>query len=71
MPSLCIILGYMLRMQELDQSLQEDLEIILSKAPFLVDMMLMVCQVLKMEFAMRNIQKRITAKTALTLISFS
>lgn len=42
MPSLCIILAYMLRMDELDQSLQEDLEYILSKSTYLIDMMLNV-----------------------------
>ena len=61
----------MLRMNELDASLQEDLNLILSKSTFLVEMMLIVCNMLKMEFSMGRIKKRITAKTVLTLISFS
>jgi Sec63 Brl domain len=71
MPSLCIILAYMLRMNELDDSLAADLELILSKSTFLIEMMLIVCNMLKMEFSMGRIKKRITAKTVLTLISFS
>jgi hypothetical protein len=41
-PTLCIILAYMLRMNELNESLQEDLEYILSKSTYLIEMMLMV-----------------------------
>jgi hypothetical protein len=41
-PTLCIILAYMLRMNELNDSLQEDLEYILSKSTYLIEMMLMV-----------------------------
>lgn len=61
----------MLRMNEINESLQEDLEFILSKATYLVEMMLIVCNMLKMEFAAGRIKKRINAKNALTLISFS
>lgn len=71
MPSLCIILAYMLRMNELNEHLQEDLDFILSKATYLVEMMLVVTNMMRMEFMMRNIKKRIPAKTVLTLISFS
>ena len=42
MPSLCIVLAYMLRMDELDATMQEDLEYILSKSTYLIDMMLQV-----------------------------
>jgi len=70
-PSLCIILAYMLRMNELNEYLQEDLEIILSKATFLVEMMLQVAFQLKIEFQMGRHKKRITAKTVLQLIAFS
>lgn len=40
MPAYLIALGYMLRMNEINQDLQEDLEYILSKATYLVEMML-------------------------------
>ena len=71
MPSLCIILAYMLRMNELDENLQQDLEYILSKSTYLIEMMLLVAQRMRIEFAMRNINRKITAKTANTLIAFS
>lgn len=72
MPTLCIVLAYMLRMNELDDgSLQQDLEFILSKATYLIETMLMVTQRMNMEFAMRNIPKRVSAKTANTIIAFS
>jgi hypothetical protein len=62
----------MLRMNELDDgSLQQDLEFILSKATYLIETMLMVTQRMNMEFAMRNIPKRVSAKTANTIIAFS
>ena len=72
MPTLCILLAYMLRMNELDDgSLQQDLEFILSKATYLIETMLMVTQRMNMEFTMRNIPKRVSAKTANTIIAFS
>ena len=75
MPTLYIILAYMLRMNELNESLQEDLLHILSKATYLIDMMLMVTNALRQQGVQMMMQrqpfKRITAKTALTLISFS
>ena len=72
MPTLCILLAYMLRMNELeDASLQQDLEFILSKATYLIETMLMVTSKMNMEFAMRNIPKRVSAKTANTIIAFS
>jgi len=40
----------MLRMNELNEYLQEDLQLILSKATFLVEMMLQVAFQLKLEF---------------------
>ena len=59
-------------MNELDDgSLQQDLEFILSKATYLIETMLMVTQRMNMEFAMRNIPKRVSAKTANTIIAFS
>lgn len=39
MQALCIILAYMLRMNELNESVQEDLEYILSKAPYMIEQM--------------------------------
>lgn len=71
MPSLCIILAYMLRMNELNEHLQEDLEFILSKATFLIEMMLLVCNMIKMESQMRRLNKRINARNVLSLIGFS
>lgn len=44
MPAMCIILAYMLRMNELNEYLQEDLETMLSKSTFLIDMMIGVTQ---------------------------
>jgi len=35
--ALCLILAYMLRMNEIDENLQEDLNHILSKAPYLME----------------------------------
>ena len=40
----------MLRMDELDQSLQEDLQYILSKSTYLIDMMLQVAMQIKIMF---------------------
>ena len=37
MQALCIILAYMLRMDELNDTVQEDLDYILSKAPYLLE----------------------------------
>jgi hypothetical protein len=55
----------MLRMDELDDdSLQQDLKFILRKATYLIDGMLRVTQEMNMEFARRNIPRRLSAKTA-------
>ena len=63
-PTLCIILAYMLRMVELDESLQEDLHIILGKATYLVEMMLQTTNMMRMEAMMGNrAAKRITGST--------
>jgi hypothetical protein len=74
-PTLYILLAYMLRMNELNESLHEDLQYILSKATYLIDMMLMVTNALRQQMMMLAMQrqpfKRITAKIALTLIHFS
>lgn len=73
MPAICIILAYMLRMNELNEYLQEDLETILSKSTFLVDMMIGVTQRMHMEFMMSKgrSSKKVTARTVLNLIAFS
>lgn len=71
MPSLCIVLAYMLRMNELNEQLEADLELILSKATFLIEMMLLVCNMIKMESQMRRINKRVVARNVLALIGFS
>jgi Sec63 Brl domain len=47
LPTLYIVLAYMLRMNELNESLQEDLTYILSKATYLIDMMLQVTNALR------------------------
>ena len=71
MQALCITLAYMLRMNELNEHLKEDLEYILSKAPYMVEQMIQMAMVLGLEFKMGRSRKRITAKNVLTLISFS
>lgn len=71
MPSLCMILGYMLGMNEIDDSLKEELDFILSKSTYLIEMMLVVTNMMRSEYMMRNIKKRIPAKTVLNLINFS
>ena len=38
--SLCIIIAYMLRMNEIEENMQEDLQFILSKAPYIMEQML-------------------------------
>lgn len=54
----------MLRMVELDESLQEDLHIILGKATYLVEMMLQTTNMMRMEAMMGNrAAKRITGST--------
>lgn len=40
MKALCLILAYMFRLDEVDESVKVDLEYILSKAPFHLDQML-------------------------------
>ena len=42
----------MLRMNELNESLQEDLQYVLSKATYLIDMMLMVTNALRQQMMM-------------------
>lgn len=69
--ALCIIVAYMLRMNELDQTLYEDLEFILSKAPYLIEQMVQMAMILAMEFKFGRSRKRITARNVLTLIAFS
>lgn len=71
MQALCIILAYMLRMNELNESTEEDLEYILSKTPYLMEQMIQMAMVLGIEFKMGRSRKRVTAKNVLTLISFS
>jgi hypothetical protein len=73
-PALYTLLAYILRMDELNETLQEDLNYILSKATYLIDMMLMVTRVLWQQMMLahkRQPFKRITAKTVLSLIAFS
>lgn len=71
MKALCLIIGYMLRMDDLNESVQEDLEFILSKTPYLIEQMIQMAIILAMEFKMGRSKKRITAKNVLTLIGFS
>ena len=61
----------MLRMNELDETLEADLEYMLSKAPYLIEQMIQMAMVLAMEFKAGRSKKRITAKNVLTLIGFS
>lgn len=71
MKALCLIIGYMLRMTDLDESVQEDLEFILSKTPYLIEQMIQMAIILAMEFKSGRSKKRITAKNVMTLIGFS
>jgi hypothetical protein len=50
MHALCLILAYMLRMNELDESTQENLDYILSKAPYLLEQMVQMAMILGIEF---------------------
>jgi hypothetical protein len=69
---LVLILGYLMRFTELEHpSVQEDLEKILQKAPYLCEMMVQMAMVLAMEFKMKRSPKRITAKNVSTLLDFS
>jgi hypothetical protein len=62
----------MMRFSEVENpSVQEDLHKILSKAPYLADMMIQMALVLAMEFKMKRSPKRITAKNVSTLLDFS
>ena len=58
-------------MNELEQTLYEDLEFILSKTPYMIEQMIQMAMVLAMEFKFGRSKKRITAKNVLTLIAFS
>ena len=69
--AVCIILAYMLRMNELDKIGAEELDYILSKTPYLIEQMIQMCMVLAMEFKVGRSKKRVTARNVLTLIAFS
>lgn len=69
--SLAIIIAYMLRMNEIEENMQEDLQFILSKAPYIMEQMIQMAMVLAMEFKFGRSRKRITARNVLTLITFS
>ena len=62
----------MLRLDELeDESLQQDLEFILSKATHLIDGILKVTKQMNKNYEKRGSLKRLSAKTANTIIAFS
>lgn len=71
MHALCLILAYMLRMNELNEDTQENLDYILSKVPYQMEQLIQMAMVLGIEFKQGRSKKRITAKNLLTLISFS
>ena len=71
MKALCLILAYLMRLPELNESTRKDLEIILQKAPFYIEMMIQMAIVLAMEFKMGRSPKKVTAKNVLTIIDFS
>lgn len=50
---------------------QEDLEKILQKAPYMAEMMIQMAMMLAMEFKMKRSPKKITAKNVSTLLDFS
>ena len=54
-----------------DPAIQEEVNYILSKAPYLMEQMLQMAMVLAIEFKMGRSRKRINARNVLTLITFS
>lgn len=67
-----LILGYLMRFSEIDHpSVQEDLQKILIKAPYMAEMMIQMAMMLAMEFKMKRSPKKITAKNVGTLLDFS
>lgn len=71
MKALCLIFGYLMRIDEMTETLQPALEEILSKAPYHVELMIQMAIVLAMEFKMKRSPKRVTARNILTLLEFS
>jgi hypothetical protein len=72
MKSLCIILAYMMRLSELDAKIfEKDLEFILGKAPFLIQLMIEMTIQLAFEYKMKRSKKRVTIKNFITIIEFS
>ena len=71
MKALCLILAYLMRLNEIDEFFSSDIEIILAKAPFLITLMIEMTMQLAMDFKMKRCPKRITAKNVITLIEFS
>lgn len=70
--ALCLTLAYMLRMNEIeDPVMQEELNYVLSKAPYLLEQMLQMAIILAMEFKFGRSRKRINARNVITLIAFS
>jgi len=71
MKTACLIFAYLMRLEELNESVQHELEYILLKAPFHIEMMIQMAIVLAVEFKMRRSPKKVTAKNVLTIIEFS
>ena len=62
----------MLRMSEAEEeAIKEELNYVLSKAPYLMEQMLQMAMILAMEFKFGRSRKRINARNVLTLITFS
>lgn len=71
MKAICLIYAYLMRLEDLNESVQKDLEYILSKAPYHIDLMIQMAIVLAIQFKMRQSPKKVTAKNVLTIIEFS
>lgn len=71
MKALVLILGYLFRVNDINDSVKEDVEFILGKAPYHIELMTQMAIMLAIEFKLGRSRKRITAKNVLTLLDFS
>lgn len=72
MKALCLILAYLMRVGgDLKKNFEKDMEFIMQKAPYLIQMMIEMTMTLAIQFKMKQSRKRITAKNVITLIEFS
>jgi len=69
--ALALISGYMMGLEEIDETVKEDMNKILRIAPHMVDMMLMMAMTLAMQNKEGKQPKRILARNIMTIIDFS